>query len=792
MSKLAEILTPFTLEEMCFRWYNNHDYMEIYGNLEVMMKKSVMAIAVLLLIFAMASVCAYAEEGKASSPSVSSISISSYPDRTVYGAFEQLDLSGLAIKACYSDGSEKILRQDEIRVSYNRDNCFRVGDDSVMLSFGGKSIKLPVTVNRISYDLSSLELSSISTVYNGSFQSYNKPLPRIVGLDGIPLGITISGGGVNVGVYDVSIDFHSVSSDYLTPESRVIDMSIEPARADIVWDGLSFVYDGRSKSPMAYYTDAQGIKVYVTVSGAATNAGTGYVAKATLNDPNYVFYNTTASFDIRKADYDFSGVVWSRDSFVYDGTKKGVSASGLPAGVSVIGYSGDRSTEAGTYIATAMLSWDENNYNPPQPLTHVWEIKKADYDMSRVSFRSESFVYDGRMHYPGLIGDMPVGADGIMLEYSFSAGACHVSDGTVAVVISFHTQSQNYNIPTDRYSSVRITPLGISVKWGESNLSYNGDKQTPVAYADECTVSVSGGAVNTGKYIATATTDNSDYFIVNDKKEFSIVKAQNYWTVTPSTSVCYEGREITLTGKSRFGEIKVRFYSDKECKNEISAPTTCGNYYAILTVSETENYTYLESEPISFEIIEVVAVSFHVEIKKESLKAFDRLLSGDYICAVINNDGSKSVVDSSLVSIYYENGDSFRKKDSFVRLQYENFVLDLPIEVEYADYDLSGIRWINTQQVYDGEAKLPRLMGLPDGVNVISYGENAPIKAGSYQIYASLEYDNENYNEPLIEPCDFIIEKREVKIPLITSVYNGKLQSPECDLPRSSLLNFLR
>ena len=744
------------------------------------MRKIIIAIATTLVIFSLFTVCAFAEENRTTSPTVSSISISSYPDRTVYGAFEQLDVTGLALRVCFADGTEKIIGGNEIRISYSRDKCFRVGDDSVMLSYGGKSLKLPVTVNRISYDLSALDLAPVSVVYNGSLQSYNKPLPQIVGLDGIPLGISVSGGGMNVGVYDISINFSTVSSDYLLPESRVITMSIEPARADIVWEGLSFVYDGKSKSPMAYYTDTQGTKVYVTVSGAATNAGTGYIAKATLNDPNYEFYNTTASFDIRKADYDFSAVVWSKDSFVYDGTKKSVSASGLPLGVSVIGYSGDRSTDAGIYTATAMLSWDENNYNPPQPLTHVWEIKKADYDMSSISFRSESYVYDGRMHYPTLIGDMPMGADGIMLEYSFSAGACHVADGTVSVVISFHTQSQNYNIPTEKYSSVRITPLGISVKWGEVNLSYTGEKQTPTAYADECAVTVSGGAVTTGRYIATATTDNSDYFIANDKKEFSIIKAQNYWTITPTSSVCYESRDIVLNGQSRFGNISARYYLDKECKNEISTPTACGKYYAILFVSETENYSGLVSEPISFEIVKIVAVSFLVKIEKENIKAFETLSGDDYICTVVNNDGSVDVIDHSLVSICYENGSSFRRKDSVVIFKFEDFVLELPITVDYADYDLSGVKWVNTQQVYDGKERLPRLTGLPEGVEVRDYGDTAPINTGSYKIYANLEYDSENYNKPYIEPCDFIIKKQEISIPLFTAVYNGKYQSALC------------
>lgn len=746
------------------------------------MKKTILVLAIFVVTICLSCLFVSADSNNVT-PSVSSLSINSYPNKTVYGAFEQLDTTGLSLRARFTDGTEQIITGQEIRVSYNRDNCFRVGDDSVMLSYGGRSVNLPVTVNRVPYDLSGLQLNSFSTVYNGAFQGYNRPINQIVGLDGIPLTVITSGGGVNAGVYDISIDFQTESRDYLIPESRVVTMTIEPAVAEIVWDKLSFVYDGKSKSPIAHYVDVNGASVYPTVSGAATNAGTGYQARAAATDLNYKFTNTTISYEIKKADYDFSGVVWSRDSFVYDGSKKSISASGLPSGVSIIGYTGDRGSDAGIYTVTAMLRWDELNYNTPEVLTHTWEIKKADYDMSSVSFVSKSYVFDGLMHYPELVGNMPRGADGIALEYSFSDGACHVADGTVSVIISFYTSSKNYNIPDERYASVSVTPLGIEVNWGKLEMSYNGEEQTPSAYSDRCPVTVTGGAVNTGKYLATASTENSDYYITNDKAEFYIIKAANYWTTPPADSTCYEGREIRLTGDSRFGDIKIKYFSDPQCKNEINAPTLLGKYYAVLSVDETVNYDGLVSMPISFEIVEIVPVSFLGKINKENIKAFDMLSAKDFICSVVNNDGSVDVVDSSLVSVIYENGDSFRKSDSRVKLVYDKFTLTLPVEVGYADYDMSEVVWQNVTQVYSGDIKLPTLSGLPDGVRILEYKGSKPVDAGSYMIDVIFEYDKENYNEPKILPCNFTVEKCPVKTPLISAVYNGDWQAPMSDSP---------
>ena len=745
------------------------------------MKKIILTLAILAVMICSVSFAVSAESDYFATPSVSSLSLHSYPNKTVYGAFEQLDTTGLSLRALFNDGTERIITGQEIRVSYSRDNCFRVGDDSVMLSYGGKSVYLPVTVNRIAYDLTALSLNGFTTTYNGAFQSYNRPLSQIVGLDGIPLTVNTSGGGINAGVYDVSIDFHTESRDYFTPESRVVTMTIEPARADIVWEELSFVYDGKSKLPKAHYVDVNGALVYPTVSGAATNAGVGYQARAAANDLNYEFTNTTATFEIKKADYDFSSVVWSKDSFIYDGSKKSISLSGLPAGVSIIGYTGDRGSDAGIYTATAMLRWDEINYNTPETLTHTWEIKKADYNMSGVSFVGKSYVFDGQMHYPELVGSMPTGADGIRLEYSFSDGACHVLDGTVSVVISFYTSSKNYNIPTDCYASVSITPLGIDVSWGELSLSYNGEVQTPTAHSDKCLITVSGGEVNAGKYLATATTENTDYYIKNDKAEFSITKAENRWTVIPADSICYEGREIKLIGESMFGEIIIKYYSDPECKNEISPPTSCGKYYATLSVDDTANFDGLSSQIISFDIVEIVAVSFLGAITKTDIKAFEKLTELDFVCSVLNNDGSVTVIDSSLVDVIYENGDSFRKSDSKIKLVYGKFTLSLPIEVGYADYDLSAVRWRDVTQTYDGEIKHPTLSGLPEGVTVLEYLGDNTVNAGTYKVYVKLRYDSENYNEPTVLPCDFTIEKCPVKTPLITGVYNGEWQMPLSD-----------
>ena len=236
---------------------------------EVEMKKrlfSLLFILVVLFVF----VLGISADGTGSR--VVSLKIEQYPTRTVYSAFDSFDGGGMVISALMEDGSRKVIPLGELTLSYEKDDCFRVGDDHLTLSYGSRSVYLPVTVNPISYPLDST-IRDITVTYNGRQQSYTETLPTIIGLDGIPLRVEASGGGINVGVYEIFIDFSTDSVDYIPPESRVAKMTIEPMVTPVLWRDISFVYDGRSKIPTAEYIDALGNRLALPVLGGATNAG---------------------------------------------------------------------------------------------------------------------------------------------------------------------------------------------------------------------------------------------------------------------------------------------------------------------------------------------------------------------------------------------------------------------------------------------------------------------------------------------------------------------------------------
>lgn len=711
--------------------------------------------------------------------SVERLYIQTYPEKTVYKAFEKLDTRGMSLRAVYDDGSTESVSSSDIQISYQRGDCLRYGDALVTLIYSGRSVALPITVERIAYDLSALAPANFTVEYNGRSQSYTSALPQIVGLDGIPLNISIVGGGSGVGSYSVTLDFSTESPDYLTPDSRTVTMTVLPAVTEILWSDTSFVYDGRSKLPTAYYTDVSGAIIYPTVYGAATEAGVGYIATASVSDPNYNFKNMSCTFEIKKADYDFSRTEWSDSLFSYDGSEKRVYLTGLPDGVSIVGYKNDRARDVGSYTATATLSWDTKNYNAPDLLSHEWEITAGSYDMSGVRFLPTEAIYDGKIHYPTLDGVMPTGADGIRLEYSFSAGATHVDDGIVEVTISFSTKSKNYLVPESCHSTVRIIPKGIYVTWSGAELSYAGETIKPNASSPECKIKVIGGGLNVGSYSVEAVAESNDFMVENKDFNFKIIKSYNSWTQQPTSKPCYESRDPGGFGKSRFGEITYRYFSDSQCKNEIKTPRKAGIYYVIAEVPETDNYYALSSSPFAFEIEKVVVINIGIEIKKEKLCVFDRLNPSDFSAYLLYNDGSKVAIESSLVSVVYQESDCILLGDERISFEYKNFTCEKDIVVHLADYDMKYVKWENTTQYYDGNRLLPTLVGLPNGISVVEYVTNGAVEAGTYSVTAILEYDRVNYNAPDIPGCILTILKRRVAIPTIMATYCGEIIIPE-------------
>lgn len=723
-----------------------------------------------------------------------SLSVTSPPNKREYIAFEEFSFDGLALEVLYNSGRRQTVEGAKASVSYQSATDLRFGDNAVILQYLGLSCVIPITVSRAEYDLSALSFPSISVTFNGEFHTVNPSGELPLGRDGISLCARVIGGGNNVGVYTVYLEFSSESKNYIIPPSIKATLTVTPLEVLVNWGECEFIYDGSGKLPSAYFLNELGAKVTLVPSGAVTNATENAVATVTEPSENYRFLNPSVSFSVKRADFDLSGITWSDSEIVYCGAPVKVTINGLPDGLDVIGYTDNIATEVGKYTANVRLSFDERNYNPPVVPGYEWSITPAEYDISGIVFKDAEFVFDGNIHYPVFEGEMPVGLDGIRLEYSFSEGPIHVSDEGYEVRLIFKTESENYKAPEDLIAYVTILPKMISVIWEYTTAIYDAKEHIPLAISDECEVVVTGGAVSAGRYTAYAFSASADFEIINSSFDYEIKKAQNYFQNVPSINDFYESQAPNPIGSAKEGEVIFEYFSDMECTKRADLPFSYGVYYMRAIAPETENFTEYISHPIRFEVIRVVPVGIEISLNKTSFAAFDKIVEEDFVLTAVYSDGTRAVIPYCDIAIEYESADSLRVKDKLFSVGWQDFIIECEVTVTKADYDLSGIAWDNVVFVYDGEIKRPILIGLPLGVTVREYVGGGK-EAGEYKAYAILEYDEENYNPPSIEPTSFIVTPAVVDIPTLESaVYNSRpiaveLNSTLFDIQAGEMIN---
>ena len=354
----------------------------------------------------------------------------------------------------------------------------RYGDSGVYLSYLDFKILLPLEVDKREYDIAGLEFFSASRTYNGGWQTIEPIGEMPVGLDGIRLFGEVTGGGFDVGVYSISLSFSTESRDYRIPEPYNARLEILPHMLTVEWENTEFTYDGSTKLPHAIAKNERGETMELAVQGEGLFASDYYVARALPPSDNYSLSGAVITYRIKKADYDVSALRWSESSFVYDGALKTMTLTGIPDGITLLGYKGNAYTGAGKYTAEAIFEYDARNYNPPNIPSLAWEIRKATYDMSGVFWEGEKAVYNGEEHRISLSG-LPEGVR--IREY---IGGVGVSAGQYPVTVIFDYDEANYNLPQIEGKMLVIEKKALPIPSAIS-LIYDGEKKEINISAEE-------------------------------------------------------------------------------------------------------------------------------------------------------------------------------------------------------------------------------------------------------------------------------------------------------------------
>lgn len=205
------------------------------------------------------------------------------------------------------------------------------------------------------------DLPKFSVVYDGFVNGENESV-----LDLTNLSFTTNASSTSpAGAYDVTPQ-GIVSTNYEISYVKGT-LTITSGTYSIVASNLELVYNGQKQMFSAKLMDGENqINVNFTFKfqnqtfDGAVNVGT-YEVEVSYNDATYGSGSQSFTFQIKKAKYDMSKVVFEDASVVYNGEKQNLVISGtLPSGVSV-SYS-EGLVNVGSKVITASFTGDASNY----------------------------------------------------------------------------------------------------------------------------------------------------------------------------------------------------------------------------------------------------------------------------------------------------------------------------------------------------------------------------------------------------------------------------------------------
>ena len=361
-----------------------------------------------------------------------------------------------ADKTVTYDGSEKNLLAtnipDGVTVSYEGNGKINAGEYTVTAKFyygeellATKTAKL--TIKKATIDMSGVSFSDKTVTYNGAEHSI-----ELVGT--LPHGVTVSyegNGKTNAGTYTVTATFEHNTQNYEAISDMSATLTVEKAQLDtsaISFADKTVTYNGAAHSILLEGTLPYGVTVSYEGNGK-TNAG-AYTVTATFDydAQNYdPISDMSVTLTIKKATYDMSSVSFSDKTVTYSREEYGIEIEGkLPSGVTV-SYDGNGKSSVGTYTVVASFVGDAANYELIPDMTATLKIEP--FLVSGLSFKNQSFVYDGKEKSIFISGTVPTDVE-VIYE-----GNGKINVGSYEVTAKLRRVPGPYGYHDDKQGNVR-------------------------------------------------------------------------------------------------------------------------------------------------------------------------------------------------------------------------------------------------------------------------------------------------------------------------------------------------
>ena len=537
-----------------------------------------------------------------------------------------------------------------------------------------------------------------------------------------------------------------------------------------------------------------------------TDAGTYYVQFTLTNEYNYAWAegNGSASLEvawtIRQATEDQFTVVWGEMSdWQYDGaahTPNGTVTieftNGKTVKLSTSSYryqyaladSGAYGTEpyanVGDYLVRVYV-FETSNYVAKISDAVSYTVTPAVYDLSGIAFEDGSGVYNGSAHIHAVTGNLPVGADGIAVQvtYSYAIGdapyASMTDAGVYTVTATFTTASGNYVFEGEAEelqmtAQYTVAQASAQISWNiEGGFEYDGEEHSYSAtyrnvFGEDVGLTVTltaGGAAykDAGGYTFTAefaTEDEARNYSLNEDTAERSILVRTVSVRFGSTSFTYDGTakrvsaELTDEVALKDGVTVALIYSgtpfgDRTFATGSAAPSMAGNYTATAALGNTNGNFVLAGGTQSFTIAKARVSVPEIGSKPFNNETQTAEVPENELYTVSKNEGGKDV-GVYTVELLLVNADDY--------LWYDG------AECDGADY---AAQWNIRQAVYGEDYTIEN--PVYDGEYVYDNTGKAPkehasvvFATGSTPIVGSGEYD------PLTTPIRYayaMVEKEE-------------------------------
>ena len=466
----------------------------------------------------------------------------------------------------------------------------------------------------------------VTVVWTGTTLTYNKTAQKPTAsinanvVSGDTVNLTVVGEQINAGTgYTASVSTDNANYQL---SNTTTTFKINPKTVTVSWGTNVFTYDRASHVPTPSIVGGveAGDEVTVSANGAQTNAGTGYVATAVLNNNNYTTSSTT-TFTINPKGIS---VTWNVGTYTYNGSYQGPTAeAGASNGVisgDIVSVTVTQSKNAGNHTATATS--DNGNYVITSNSTQGFNIAKKPV---RVEWTVSTLIYNKSTQMPTAVAnaDDVCSGDTVTISRTGAIGAgTHTSTAT--------SDNSNYVVTAETATKeFTIAKKSISLSWTYLSLTYNGQAQKPTASTgtsygvcsgDYVSVTVNGAQTNAGSYTATATISNDNYEIN------SSFVSTNYTINAKQLTINWGTTSFTFNGDVQTPTASVSgvVYGDDVSVTVSGGQTNVGSYTATatLTGADKANYKFSNGTQTTTKSFSIGAATVYIDWSHANYQQF--------------------------------------------------------------------------------------------------------------------------------------------------------------------------